>query len=77
MPKRLEQIKKIGWFVVEAALLLVVLCVLLDIIVGSNGFAFISQVASNARNFLHTVPPGTTLGIVILVFLYWFISKKK
>ena len=70
MPKWMALIQKIGWLVVEVALLLIVLCVLLDIIISPVGFGFISLVAGNAKAFLQTVPPGTTLGIVILVFLY-------
>ena len=66
----LEQIRKIGWWVVEAALLLVILCVLLNIILGRDGGAFITGVATNALTFLKDVPSGTFLGIVLLVVLY-------
>ena len=77
MPDWIERLRKLGWFVVEASFLVIVLCVLLDIIVGAIGFTFITMVAGNARVFLQSVPPGTTLGVVILIFLYWFIRTKK
>ncbi len=67
----LEQIRKIGWWVVEAALLIVILCVLLNIILGRESGSFISGVAGNALAFLRDVPSGTFLGIVILLLLYW------
>ena len=73
----IERIQKLGWFIVEIALLLIILCVLLDIIIGTSTVGYIPMVASNAKAFLNAVPAGTTLGIVILVFLYWFIRSKK
>jgi len=76
MPKWIEQIRKLGWLTVEAALLIILLCVLLDII-SPVGFGFVPLVAGNARDFLQTVPSGTILGVVILVFLYWFLRSKK
>jgi hypothetical protein len=77
MPGWIEKTRKLGWFTVEAALLVIVLCVLLDIIIGTIGVGFIPLVAANAKAFLQAIPPGTTLGIVILVFLYWFIRTRK
>jgi hypothetical protein len=73
----IERIQKLGWFAVEVALLLIILCVLLDIIIGTNSVGFIPMVATNAKTFLQAVPAGTILGIVILVFLYWFIRSRK
>jgi hypothetical protein len=77
MPGWIEKIRKLGWFAVEAALLIIFLCVLLDIIIGTSGVGFIPLVAANAKAFLQAVPPGTILGIVILVFLYWFVRTRK
>ena len=73
----IERIQKFGWFTVEVSLLLIILCVLLDIIIGTSAVGYIPMVASNAKAFLQAVPAGTTLGIVILVFLYWFIRSRK
>lgn len=73
----LERIRKVGWLAVEAALLLVALCVLLDIILGPQGGGFVSSVAGNAKGFLQAIPPGTFLGVVIVVFLYWFVASRK
>jgi len=48
----IEQIGKIGWWVVEAALLIVVLCLLLNIILGRDSGAFIAGVATDPVNHL-------------------------
>jgi len=73
----MERVKKTGWLAVEAALLLVVLCVLLDIILGPDGGGIVASVAGNAMRFLQAVPPGTFLGVVIVLFMYWFVRSRK
>ncbi len=73
----MERVLRIGWFVVEVAFLLVALCVLLEIIIGPQGGGFVTAVAERAKNFLQAVPPGAVLGVVILVFVYLFITSKK
>ncbi|MSO93520.1 MAG: hypothetical protein EXQ86_09005 [Rhodospirillales bacterium] len=72
-----ERVRKIGWLAVEAAVVLVALCVLLDIILGSQGGGFVTSVAGNAKGFLQAIPPGTFLGVVIVVLLYWFVRSRK
>ncbi len=73
----MERVRRIGWFVVEAGFFLVALCVLLEIILGPQGGGFVTAVAERAKAFLQAVPPGAVLGVVILVFLYFFIATKK
>ena len=72
----IRQIAKIGWFVVEMAFLLVVLCVLLNIILGKEGGGFVSSVAANALDFLQKVPSGTFLGAFLILVVYWLIKSK-
>jgi len=72
----IRQITKIGWFIVEVAFLLVVLCVLLNIILGRESGGFISSVAANAMDFLQKVPSGTLLGIFLILVVYWLINSK-
>ncbi len=72
----IRQITKIGWFVVEVAFLLVVLCVLLNIILGKDSAGFVSAVAANALDFLQKVPSGTFLGIFLILVVYWLIKSK-
>ena len=72
----IRQITKIGWFVVEVAFLLVVLCVLLNIILGRESGGFISSVAANALDFLQKVPSGTFLGVFLILVVYWLIKSK-
>jgi hypothetical protein len=72
----IRQITKIGWFVVEVAFLLVVLCVLLNIILGKESGGFVSSVAANALDFLQKVPSGTFLGIFLILVVYWLVKSK-
>jgi len=72
----IDQVRKIGWLAAEAALLIIVLCVLLSVILGNEGGTFISSVSENARKFLEALPPGVTLGISLIVFLYWFLKNR-
>jgi hypothetical protein len=72
----IDQIRKIGWLAAEAALLIIVLCVLLSIILGNEGGPFISSVSENASKFLQALPPGVTLGVSLIVFLYWFVKNR-
>jgi len=72
----LIRVRTIGWAVVEAAFLLIVLCVLLNIIVGGDGDAFIATVAKNATTFLQSLPPGVFLGIVMIVALYGVLKSR-
>lgn len=72
----IQQIRKIGWLVIEIAFLLVVLCVLLSIILGKGSGAFISSVAANTLDFLQKVPSGTFLGILLILVLYWAYKSK-
>ena len=72
----LTQIRRAGWFVVELALLVVILCVLLNIILGTEGSGFIATVATNATNFLQRVPPGTFLGVVLILVMVWMVRGR-
>jgi hypothetical protein len=72
----MTRVRTIGWVVVEVAFLLIVLCVLLNIIVGGDGDAFIATVAKNATAFLQSLPPGVLLGIVLIVALYGLLKSR-
>jgi len=72
----IDQIRRIGWLAVEVALLVIVLCVLLNILLGNEGGSFISFVSENATKFLQALPPGVTLGISLIVVLYWFVRNR-
>ena len=76
MSDLLTRVRTIGWAAVEAAFLLIVLCVLLNIIVGGDGDAFIATVAKNATAFLQSLPPGVFLGIVLIVALYGVLKSR-
>jgi len=76
MGKFLTQLRMIGWAAVEAAFLLIVLCLLLNIIIGDKADSFISTVAKNATAFLQSLPPGIFLGLVLLVLIYGFLKSR-
>ena len=66
----------IGWAAVEAAFLLIVLCLLLYIIIGDKADSFISTVATNATAFLQSLPPGIFLGLVLIVLIYGVVRSR-
>jgi Na+-translocating ferredoxin:NAD+ oxidoreductase RnfE subunit len=76
MGKLLTPLRVIGWAAVEAAFLLIVLCLLLNIIIGDKADSFISTVAKNATAFLQSLPPGIFLGLVLLVLIYGFLKSR-
>jgi len=72
----LARLRTIGWAVVEAAFLLIVLCVLLNIIVGGDADSFIATVAKNAADFLQRLPPGIVLGVALIVMIYSLMKSR-
>jgi hypothetical protein len=72
----LDQVRRIGWLAVEAALLIVILCVLLNIILGSESGSFVSSVAANATSFVQGLPAGALLGLVLIILVYWFVTTR-
>jgi hypothetical protein len=72
----LTQLRTVGWAAVEAAFLLIALCILLNIIVGGEVDSFISTVARNATNFLQSLPPGVFLGVVLIVLIYGLLKSR-
>lgn len=73
----IEKIRNFGWLAIEAAFMLVVLCVLLSVILGKESGAFISSVAANALDFLQKIPSGTFLGIFLVLILYWVYKSRE
>jgi hypothetical protein len=74
--KAFAGIRTIGWAVVEAALLLIVLCMLLDIVIGVQADSFISKVAKNATTFLQSIPPGIVTGLALVFVVYGFLKVR-
>jgi uncharacterized membrane protein len=73
----IQKITKLGWLVVELAFMLVVLCVLLSLILGKEGGAFVSSVAANTLDLLQKVPSGTVLGVFLILVLYWTFRRRE
>jgi hypothetical protein len=72
----LTQVRMVGWAIVEAAILLIVFCILLNIILGGEADSFISSVAGNATNFLERLPPGVFLGVALIVMIYSLVKAR-
>jgi hypothetical protein len=76
MPSIFARLRTLGWAVIEAALLLIILCMLLDIIIGPQADSYISQVSKNATGFLNAVPSGTVVGFALVVAVYGFFTTR-
>jgi Na+-translocating ferredoxin:NAD+ oxidoreductase RnfE subunit len=76
MENFLQPLRRIAWAVVEAAFLLIVLCLLFNIIIGDQADSFISSVAKNATAFLQSLPPGIFLGLVLIVVIWGFLRSR-
>ena len=76
MENFLTRVRRLGWALVEAAFLLIVFCVLLNIILGGEADSFISSVAGNATNFLDRLPAGVFLGIALIVMVYGLVKSR-
>jgi hypothetical protein len=74
--KLIVQIRTIGWAAVEAAFLLIVLCLLLDVVVGPHPGSFVSNVAKNATGFLQSLPPGVVVGVAAVAVIYGFLKTR-
>ena len=73
----IQKITKYGWLVIELAFMLVVLCVLLNLILGKESGGFIASVAANTLDFLQKVPSGAVLGIFLILVVYWTFKSKE
>ena len=71
-----DRLMQWGWRLVEGCLLLIALCVLLQLILGSQSGSFITAVSANAQRFLREVDSGSLLGLVLIVSLYWFFRRQ-
>jgi hypothetical protein len=77
MAEIMDQIRRIGWLVAEAGLLIVILCVLLNIILGPEASgAFVSEIAANANSFLQGLPAGVLVGLALVVLAYGLVRPR-
>jgi len=74
--KAFIQIRTIGWAAIEAAFLLIVLCLLLDIVIGTQADSFVSKVAKNATAFLQSLPPGVVVGVAAVAVVYGVLRTR-
>ena len=78
MPDVITTIRKAGWLAVEVGLLIVILCVLLNIILGPAASGdFVGAVAANANTFLQGLPAGTVTAVVLVFLAYWMVTRQR
>jgi hypothetical protein len=78
MPDIITTIRKAGWLAVEVGLLIVILCVLLNIILGpASSGEFVAAVAANTNTFLQALPAGTVTGLVLIFLAYWIATRPR
>jgi hypothetical protein len=78
MPDFIANVRNAGWLAVEAGLLIVILCVLLNIILGpASSGDFIVSVATNANTFLQGLPAGTVVALVAVFMAYWIVTRRS
>jgi hypothetical protein len=76
MTEMLDQVRRAGWLFAEAGLLVVILCLLLNIILGAESSGeFVGAVAKNANAFLQGLPAGTMMGLVLVLVAYWLFQR--
>lgn len=74
----IDHVRKAGWLAVEVGLLIVILCVLLNIILGpASSGDFVAAVATNANTFLQGLPAGTVMGLVLIFLAYWIVTRRS
>ena len=77
MTEMLDQIRRVGWRIAETGLLVVILCLLLNILLGAEGSGdFVSSVARNANAFLQGLPGGTLVGLLLILLAYRLVRPK-
>jgi len=73
----INTIIKTGWHIVELLFILILICITLGIIIGPEGSGpLINGVLANTNNFLRNLPPGTFLGIFVVLALYSLLKKR-
>ncbi len=76
MTEMLDQVRRAGWLIAEAGLLVVILCVLLNIILGAESSGeFVGAVAKNANAFLQGLPAGTMMALALFLVAYWLLQR--
>ena len=74
----INKIIKTGWYIVELLFILILICISLGIIIGPEGSGpLINGVLANTNNFLRNLPPGTFLGIFVVLALYSLLKKRN
>jgi hypothetical protein len=74
----IDTLIKTGWRIIEVLFIFILICISLGIILGADASgSFINSVLNNTNSFLRNLPPGTFLGIFVVLTLYWLLKKKN
>jgi hypothetical protein len=77
MNERFEKIRRFVWAVIEALFQLVLLCLLLNIVLGASSGFLIGGVAQNAVLFLNAMPQGTILALLAVYLVYLYFRHRR
>jgi Na+-translocating ferredoxin:NAD+ oxidoreductase RnfE subunit len=72
----LEKAKRYLWAFVELGFLAVLTIILIYLILGDSAGPFVVSVADNVTKFASDVPPGSLLGIGVLLAIIYLISQR-
>src|SRR6185437_7442469 len=74
----IDRIRNYGWLAIEAAFLIVLFCLLMNIILGDDGGGeYVAMVAGNAIHTMQEIPPGIVVGVVLILVLYRFLEYRR
>lgn len=77
MAHYIEQTRRIGWLIAEAGVLIIVLCLVLNILLGAaSSGEFVSGVAGNATTFLQGLPSGVMAAFGLIAIAYALLRPR-
>ncbi len=77
MPDFIDQTRRIGWLIAEAGLLIIVLCLILNVLLGAaSSGEFVSAVAGNATTFLQGLPGGVLAAFGLVAIAYALLKPR-
>jgi hypothetical protein len=77
MIENFEKSRRFVWAIVEALFQLILLCLLLDIILGDQSGPLVGGVAENSLLFLNAVPQGTILALLAVYLVYLYFRHRR
>ena len=77
MIENFEKIRRWVWAIVEALFQLILLCLLLNIVLGDQSGPLGGGVAANSVTFLNAIPQGTILALLAVYLVYLYFRHRR